>query len=309
MFEPEISVVVPVYNEETVIEQFFARTTEVLDKDRVNYELIFVDDGSQDNTYSLLKSIQRKNPARVRVIKFARNFGHQLAITAGLRQAKGKAAVVTDADLQDPPEVIPQFIAKWKEGYQVIYGFRTGRKGETFFKTFTAGIFYKLIRRLTNIDIPENAGDFYLLDRKVVDILNALEERHRFLRGLIVWVGFKRTGIGYDREARAAGTTKFGFWRMLKFSFDAATSFSFAPLRAIMALGVVFSLAAFGGILYILYLKLFTAKTVIGWTSIMVVMLLGSGVQLIAVGLIGEYLARIGDDIKKRPLYTIEETI
>ena len=165
------------------------------------------------------------------------------------------------------------------------------------------------MRRVANIDIPENAGDFYLLDRKVVDILNSLEERHRFLRGLIVWVGFNRIAVGYQRQARKAGSTKFGLWRMLKFAFDAATSFSFAPLRLIMVMGFLFSAAAYGGILYNLYLKLFTAKTIVGWTSIMVVVLLSSGVQLISVGLIGEYLARIGDDVKKRPLYTVEKTL
>jgi len=304
-----ISLVIPVFNEEAVIELAFERLTAVLEKNHMTYELIFVDDGSHDRTFELLKRCQQKRPQQIRIIKFARNFGHQLAITAGLREAKADAVAVMDADLQDPPEVLLTFLQKWREGYQVVYGIRTRRAGESFFKKFTASLFYKLLRRLTNIDIPENVGDFYLLDRKVVDVLNAMEEKHRFLRGLIMWIGFKRVGIGYERQARLAGQTKFGLWRMIKFSLDAATSFSFAPLRGILILGLFLSFSSFLGILYILYLKFFTAKTVIGWTSIMIVVLLIGGVQLISIGLIGEYLARIGDDVKKRPLYTIEEIL
>ena len=303
----EVSVVVPVFNEELVIEEFFHRMTQTLKKARVNYEFVFVDDGSFDGSYELLKKCKKEDPPRVRLLRLARNFGHQLAITAGLRAAQGKAVVVVDCDLQDPPEMVLEFIRKWKEGYSVVYGIRTERKGETFFKRITARMFYKLIRLLTTIDIPENAGDFYLLDRVVVDILNRMEERHRFIRGLIVWVGFKRIGIGYSRAPRFAGRTKYGLWRMIKFAFDAATSFSFAPLRGILFLGSVICVLAFVGILVIIYLKLFTDRTVVGWTSLMAVVLFMGGIQLLAIGLIGEYIARIGDDVKDRPLYTIQE--
>ena len=269
--------------------------------------MIFVDDGSADRTHELLCRCKERSPGAVKVIRLARNFGHQLAITAGLRAARGAAVVVTDGDLQDPPEVILEFIQKWKEGYQIVYGVRSERQGERFLKKFTASLFYKLMRAMTTIDLPENAGDFYLLDRKVVDVLNAMEERHRFIRGLIVWVGFKRVGVLYRREQRFAGCTKFGLWRMVKFSFDAATSFSFAPLRAIVFLGCLISLGSFLGIMVILYLKFFTDKTIVGWTSLMVVVLFMGGIQLLAIGLIGEYIARIADDVKRRPLYIIKE--
>ena len=243
------------------------------------------------------------------MVKLARNFGHQLAITAGMRSARGQAVVVMDGDLQDPPSVILEFIRHWRQGCQVIYGIRADRKGESLFKKWTAALFYKLIRWITKIDIPENVGDFYLLDRKVVDILNAMEERHRFIRGLIVWVGFKRHGVPYKRDARFAGYTKFGLWKMVKFSMDAITSFSFTPLKAIVWLGAVISALSFAGVLVVLYQKLFTDKTIVGWTSLMVAVLFIGGVQLLAIGIIGEYVARIGDDVKKRPLYTVDEVL
>lgn len=305
----ELSVVVPVFNEEEVVERFFLQTTGFLGQHQVNYELVFVDDGSRDRSYELLKALKERLPSRIQVVKLARNFGHQLAITAGLKAARGQAVVVTDCDLQDPTEVILEFLHKWREGYQVVYGVRTERKGESFFKKATASLFYQLMRSLTNIDIPANAGDFYLLDRKVVDVLNAMEERHRFLRGLIVWVGFKRIGLGYKREPRLAGHTKFGLWRMVKFSLDAITSFSFSPLRLITALGFMLSLLSFLGILIIIYIKLFTDNTIVGWASLMTAILFIGGVQLLAIGLIGEYIARIGDDVKKRPLYTVDEIL
>ncbi len=305
----DVSIVVPVFNEEEVIGKFFERVRDLFEKADVHYEIIFVDDGSRDRTFELLKGFKQQRSDRVRIVRFARNFGHQLAITAGMREAQGKAVVVTDSDLQDPPEVILEFIKKWKEGYETVYGFRTERQGETIFKKMTASLFYKLIRKMTNIDIPENAGDFYLLDRKVVDVLNSMAETHRFIRGLIVWVGFKRVGVPYKREARAAGYTKFSLWKMMKFSMDAATSFSFAPLRAITFLGMLISVVSFFGILWVIYVKLFTDHSVLGWASLMTAILFIGGVQLMAIGLIGEYLARIGDDVKRRPLYTIQEIL
>ncbi len=305
----EISVVVPVFNEQAVIEEFFKQAAAVLKGEGLNYEIIFVDDGSRDNSYDLLRKFKQASGDKVRVVKLARNFGHQLAITAGMRSARGQAVVVMDGDLQDPPSVILEFIRHWRQGCQVIYGIRADRKGESLFKKWTAALFYKLIRWITKIDIPENVGDFYLLDRKVVDILNAMEERHRFIRGLIVWVGFKRHGVPYKRDARFAGYTKFGLWKMVKFSMDAITSFSFTPLKAIVWLGAVISALSFAGVLVVLYQKLFTDKTIVGWTSLMVAVLFIGGVQLLAIGIIGEYVARIGDDVKKRPLYTVDEVL
>lgn len=303
----DISVVVPVFNEQELIQETARRLISVLDRKKLTYELIFVDDGSNDQSVEKLQQVRVQHPGRIKILMLGRNFGHQLAITAGLRVSCGRAVIVIDADLQDPPEVILQFIDAWENGYQVVYGIRSQRKGETFFKKITADLFYRLIRVLTNIDIPKNVGDFYLLDRKVVEILNKMEEQHRFLRGLIVWVGFKRLGIEYKREPRLAGKTKFGLWRMVKFAFDAATSFSFVPLRLISFVGFMISLTAFGFILVIIYLKMFTNTTVVGWASIMAVVLFLGGIQMLSIGLIGEYVARIGDDIKHRPLYTVRE--
>ena len=305
----EISLVCPVFNEEEVIEEFFHKVSSVLDKASLNYEIIFIDDGSRDRSFELLKKCFPKSSSKVKILRFSRNFGHQLAITAGLKVACGKAVVVMDSDLQDPPEIVLKFIEKWQAGYDIVYGIRSQRKGESFFKKFTAVLFYRLIRMATSIDIPENVGDFYLLDRKVVEVLNQMEERHRFLRGMVAWVGFKKIGIEYIREPRFAGKTKFGLWKMVKFSFDAATSFSFLPLRIIAITGTLISGMAFLGILVIIYQKLFTDTTITGWSSLMVLGLFMGGIQLLAIGLIGEYIARIGDDVKRRPLYIIKEFI
>ena len=307
--EYDLSVVSPAFNEEAVIGRFCERVTRVLAGCGLSYEIILVDDGSRDRTFELMREAHLKDPQRFKALRLARNFGHQLAITAGLRQAKGRAVVVMDCDLQDPPEMITRFIAKWREGFDIVYGVRTERKGETAFKLFTAKLFYKMIRFATKIDIAENAGDFYLLDRKVVDVLGKMEERHRFLRGLVAWVGFRRTGVGYVREVRAAGTTKFGLWKMVKFSVDAATSFSFLPLRFISISGIIISAIAFLGVLISVYLRLFTSVTITGWTSLMVIVLFMGGIQLLALGVMGEYLARIGDDVKQRPLYTVSEVL
>lgn len=303
----DISIVIPIHNEETGIPELYKRLVQGLKVNAGPYEIIFVDDASSDGSFELLKELHEQNMTSVKVLKLSRNFGHQLAITAGLRVAQGKGVIVMDGDLQDPPEVIPEFIRKWQSGYEIVYGVRKERKGETFFKKFTAKIFYKLIRTATNIGIPENVGDFYLLDRKVVMALNAMDERHRFLRGMVAWLGFKRTGVEYVREPRFSGQTKYTLWKMVKFSFDAATSFSFTPLRMISMVGAFFSVVAFLGILLIFYEKLFTDRTVTGWSSLMVVVLFLGGIQLLAVGLIGEYVARIGDDVKRRPLYTVSE--
>ena len=304
----EISIVSPVFNEEAGIELFYKTLKQVCVDNALDYEIILVDDGSRDATFLCLAKIAQEDP-KVRVIRFARNFGHQLAISAGIRESLGKAVIVMDSDLQDPPSVILKFIRRWREGYQVVYGQRTERKGESWFKKWTAHLFYKLIRIAAQIDIAADAGDFYLLDRNVADIINAMEERHRFLRGLIAWVGFRRCAVEYVREGRQTGKTNFNFLKMLNFAFDAATSFSFAPLRVVSAAGAVISLIAFVGILVTISMKIFTHYTVAGWSSLMIAILFIGGIQLLSIGLIGEYVARIGDDVKGRPLYTVQERL
>lgn len=304
----DLTIVAPVYNEEGGIGKFCQSLADVLSSQPIDYEILLVDDGSRDNSFLEMTAFRAKNP-RFRIIRFARNFGHQLAITAGMKFSRGRGVVIMDCDLQDPPEVILRFIEKWREGYEIVYGLRKERKGETWFKKMSAFVFYRLLRASTSIDIPKDAGDFYLLDRKVVDVLNLMGERHRFMRGLLAWVGFKRVAVEYVRQPRLSGSTKFGLWKMVKFSFDAATSFSFLPLRVISVLGVFISFLSFLGIISILFIKVFTQYTVTGWSSLMVAILFIGGIELIAIGIIGEYLARIGDDVKGRPLYVIAEIL
>ncbi len=305
----EISIILPVHNEEQNLNELYRQLTQVISPLTSAYEMIFVDDGSKDQSFAIIVELKKNDPVHVKALRFSRNFGHQLALTAGLKQCKGKAAIIMDTDLQDPPEVIKEFIGKWKEGYQVVQGVRTQREGETFFKKTTAKLFYKLIRMSTAIDIPENVGDFYLLDRQIIDILNAMNERHRFLRGLVAWVGYNRMVVPYKRKSRHSGTTKYSFWKMVKFSLDAMTSFSFAPLRLVSGIGLIISLIALASIAIIVYMKLFTSVTIVGWSSLMVVILFIGGLQLMAIGMIGEYIARIGDDVKARPLYNIVQVI
>jgi len=306
---PDISIIVPIYNEESNIRVLYQQIDDVFRLIPQSFEIVFVDDGSKDKSLSILTQLHKEHKGKVKVVSLSRNFGHQLALSAGFSQCKGKAAIVMDADLQDPPSLIKEFIAKWVEGYKIVYGVRQERQGETFFKKFTAALFYKLIRLMTSIDIPENAGDFYLLDRKVVDFLNSLRERHRFIRGLIAWVGYKRIGVPYVRQKRLSGTTKYSLWKLIKFSWDAVTSFSFAPLRFVSWLGGFFAIISFCSILIIIYMKLFTDRTIIGWSSLMAVVLFVGGIQLLAIGIIGEYIARIGDDVKARPLYAVSQIL
>ena len=303
----EISVIIPIYNEADNISELHRRLQTVLQETGKPYEIIFVNDGSTDESLARLKELNSAHAGVVRIVDFSRNFGHQLAITAGFNYAQGKAAIVLDADLQDPPETIAEFIQEWEAGHEVVYGVRQDREGETAFKKWTASLFYKLLRASTSIDIPENAGDFYLLDRKILNILNALNERHRFMRGLVAWAGFKRKPVYYVRKARHKGKTKYPLWKMVKFSWDAMTSFSFTPLRFVSVLGAVISVVSFVAILMIIYLRLFTHTTVTGWSSLMATILFIGGIQLLALGIIGEYIARIGDDVKARPLYTVRQ--
>ncbi len=301
-----ISIVVPVFNESEVIDEFYRRTREVIDPlEGFSYEIIFVDDGSTDSSYEILKQIAEDDP-NLRIIKFSRNFGHQIAITAGIDIARGDAVVIIDADLQDPPEVIKDFIEKWEEGYDVVYGVRERREGEGRMKLLTATLFYRILRSLTKVDIPVDVGDFRLMSRRAVEYLKMLREKDRFVRGLVSWIGFRQTGVRYLRDKRYAGETKYPYSKMIKFAMDGITSFSSVPLRLSTWLGYSASLLAF---LYLcsVFVQKALGYTVQGWATIMVGMLFLGGIQLICLGIIGEYIGRIFNEIKQRPMYVIEE--
>lgn len=300
-----ISVVIPAYNEELVLRETHKRLSTVLTISGYDYELIFVDDGSQDRTPEILQDLADRDP-HVRALRFSRNFGHQVAVTAGIEHAAGDAVVLIDADLQDPPEMILDFIEKWQEGYDVVYAVRKSRAGETWFKKVTAKLFYRLLQRMIDIPIPLDTGDFRLMSRRVVDILNAMPEKHRFVRGLVSWIGFRQVGLEYERQERFAGVTKYSLSKMVRFAFDGITSFSFKPLQLAGILGMYSAGIGFIGILIILYLKLFTRLTVQGWSSLMVVALFLGGIQLLILGMMGEYIGRMYDEVRHRPLYVLQ---
>lgn len=298
------SIVVPVYNEEAVIIESYKRLKQVMDSLQESYEIIFVNDGSRDKS-ALIVSELCEMDKNVKLINFSRNFGHQIAVTAGMDFTEGDAVVVIDADLQDPPEVIPKMIEKWKEGYEVVYGKRIERKGETFFKKFTAKIFYRFLKSMTDVDIPVDTGDFRLIDRKVCDALKQVNERNRYIRGLISWLGFKQIGVEFSRDKRFAGETKYPLKKMFKFAFDAITSFSYKPLKLASYTGMLLSVFSFAYLLVVIYLKLFTDITNPGWASTLAVNLFFNGIVLIILGIIGEYVGRIYDEAKGRPLYIV----
>lgn len=300
-----LSVIVPMLNEEEVAAKTFATLTEVLRE--VEHELIFIDDGSTDRTREILTGLIGANSPH-RVISFSRNFGHQAAFSAGLNYATGDAVVIIDGDLQDPPQLILEMLAKWREGYHVVYAQRRKRQGESWFKLLTARWFYRILNSLTTIQIPVDTGDFRLMDRAVVDSINRLPERSRFLRGLVCWVGFKHTGILYDRAKREAGTTKYPLRKMLRLALDGITSFSTAPLRFSLILGMwatVVSLAL--GVWSFAQKMLNPTTTTPGWASLIIAVVFLGGVQLITIGILGEYIGRIYEEIKQRPLYIINE--
>lgn len=304
-----LSVVVPCFNEEAVVHETHRRLTRVVSRlDDLDYEIIYVDDGSSDHTPELLEAVQRADP-QVRVIRLSRNFGHQIAITAGLEHAAGDAVVLIDADLQDPPEVIPEMVARWREGYDVAYGERIAREGETRFKVLTARLFYRLLNSLTETQIPLDAGDFRLMDRRVVEALHAMPECDRFVRGLVSWVGFRQIAVPYHRASRYAGESKYPLRKMLRFAFDGITSFSVAPLRAVTAVGAVASAVALAAIVYALALRIFTGGRLAGWTAALIGLLFIGGVQLVSLGIIGEYVGRIYGEAKRRPLYLMRDRI
>ncbi|HEY6232381.1 MAG TPA: glycosyltransferase family 2 protein [Pyrinomonadaceae bacterium] len=303
-----LSIVVPCYNEEAIIAEFHRRVVAALESIQSDLEIIYTDDGSRDQTANILRELQQKDD-RVRVVSLSRNFGHQLAVTAGLEHARGDALVIIDADLQDPPEVIREMIERWRDGYQVVYGLRVRRAGETTFKRWSAKLFYRLLNHLSEIEIPPDVGDFRLLDRQVVDVLLAMPERDRFLRGMISWVGFKQVAVIYDREPRRAGTSKYPLVKMLGFALDSVISFSFAPLRLAIWVGFGAIAAAFAGIIYALVIRLYTTEWVRGWASIFTAILFLGGIQLITLGIVGEYVGRIYAEVKMRPLYVVRERL
>lgn len=311
MLQPVLSVVLPIYNEEDVISEMYRRMTSVLEGIGEPYELILVNDGSRDQSRELLHELHVRDP-RVRVINFARNFGHQVAITAGMDYAQGDAVVVIDADLQDPPEVIAEMMDKWREGYQVVYGVRTEREGETWFKLATANLFYRLMNSITSIDIPLDAGDFRLMDRAVIQTLRAMREKRRYMRGLSVWVGFKQTPLPYRREARFAGETKYPFKKMLRFATDGITNFSLLPLQFATYMGFASALLALVGLIAVVIARLFWPAPdplLEGQATTLVSLLFIGGVQLISLGILGEYLGRIYEEVKGRPLYIVAEAL
>jgi dolichol-phosphate mannosyltransferase len=305
---PVFSVVLPVFNEEKTLPELYRRLTAVMQTIDARYELVFIDDGSTDQSLALLRELAHQD-RHVKLLALSRNFGHQLAITAGLDHSGGDAVILMDADLQDPPELLPRFIAKWQEGYEIVYGVREDRHGESRFKRSTAAVFYRLLRRLARVEIPVDAGDFRLMDRRAVNALNSLRERHRFVRGLTSWIGFRQAAVPFVRKERYAGTTKYPLLKMLRFALDGLTSFSFAPLQLATYLGFGASGISFCYALYAIGLKLFTNEWVTGWASLMVVMLFIGGVQLMTLGIIGEYIGRFYEEIKQRPLYVVAEAI
>ncbi|MEX2048834.1 MAG: glycosyltransferase family 2 protein [Gemmatimonadota bacterium] len=301
-----ISVVVPIFNEAEVIREFYQRSTAALSSAvTCDYELIFVNDGSSDGSQEILRSLVAADD-RVSVIKFSRNFGHQIAISAGIDHARGDAVVVIDSDLQDPPEVIVDMIAKWREGFDVVYGVRASRKGESWLKLWTASVYYRLLKRMVKIDIPVDVGDFRLMSRRASAELARLREKDRFVRGLVSWIGFPQAGVEYERDERFAGETKYPFRKMLKFALDGVTSFSTLPLKLASWMGYAASGFAFLYALYVVAAK-FMGYTVQGFATIMVAMMFLGGVQLICLGIVGEYIGRIFNEIKPRPMYVVEE--
>jgi len=308
MDEVLCSVVVPMYNEEEVIGVTCSRLREVMDSTGVLYEIILVNDGSRDKTAEIAAEICRADP-RFRLIAFSRNFGHQIAITAGMDYARGDAIVVIDADLQDPPAVIVQMLDKWREGYEVVYGKRIARQGETAFKKFTSRVFYRLLTSLTEVNIPVDVGDFRLIDRKVRDALKLVNERNRYIRGLISWLGFRSASVDFTREKRFAGETKYPLRKMIRFALDAITSFSYKPLKLASYVGILLSFFSFVYLFVVLWQRLFTDAVIAGWASSIAVSLFFNGVILIILGIVGEYIGRIYDEVKGRPLYIVSRTI
>ena len=306
----KISVVIPVYNEEEVAKTSYLRIQKVMeDLKQYDYEMLFVDDGSRDKTFNLLQEIAKENQ-KVKILSFSRNFGHQAAVTAGIQYVTGDAVIIMDADLQDPPELLPEMVALWEEGNEVIYGQRRSRKGESAFKLLTAKMFYRTLNALSDVEIPKDTGDFRLVDKKVIDVINIMPEHNKFLRGLFSWVGFQQKAYFYEREERKAGKTKYPFQKMWKLASDGIISFSTKPLKLVGGLGCVTIILSIAILIYSLVSYAFHLNHLTpGWTSIMVAITLFSGVQLVSIWIISEYIARIYDETRHRPEYIIDKKI
>lgn len=304
---PEITIIAPIFNEIENLPVLYQRITEVLDGSGFSWELILVDDGSTDGSTEIIRELSKKDQ-RIRPVIFARNFGHQIAVTAGLDYSQGNAVVIIDADLQDPPEVILEMITKWREGYEVVYAVRSEREGESFFKKITASLFYRLIFRITDVKIPLDTGDFRLMDRKVVNVMNSMREHHRFLRGMSAWVGFKQVGVTYKRAARLSGETKYPLKKMMKLALTAITGFSYVPLQIATYMGFISAGISLIAIPVVALLRILGSQQFIGQATTLIAVLFLGGVQLISLGILGEYIGRIYDEVKGRPLYIISET-
>jgi glycosyltransferase involved in cell wall biosynthesis len=301
-----LCVVVPAFNESEGLREFHARLGAVLDRLDLDGEVLYVDDGSKDDTYAIMCALRDADP-RVATLRLSRNFGKELALTAGLDAADADAVVVIDADLQDPPELIPAFVQHWREGYDVVYGTRSTRAGETRLKKFTSAAFYRIMQRLSATPLPRDTGDFRLMSRRAVDALKQLRERQRFMKGLFTWVGYRQMAMAYDRDPRFAGSSKFNYWRLWNFALEGITSFSGAPLKIATYVGVFTALLAFGFGIVVLGKALLFGDPVRGYPSLMLVVLFLGGVQLMALGMVGEYLGRLYMEVKQRPLYLIDE--
>ncbi len=301
------SIVAPVFNEHECLPEFARRIGKVMDAMHSSWELLLIDDGSTDGSTQIIRDLARKDK-RIRALIFARNFGHQIAVTAGMDHARGEAVIVIDADLQDPPEVIAKLIAKWQEGYQVVYAVRRKREGESWFKLTTASLFYRVIYRITDVKIPLDTGDFRLLDRQVVKVMGTMRERHRFLRGMAAWVGFRQVGVPYDRKERFAGTTKYPFKKMLQLALNAITGFSYFPLQLATYIGFVAAGLSILAIPVVAVLRLTSSVAFLGQATTLTAVLFLGGVQLICLGILGEYIGRIYDEVKGRPLYVLNES-
>ncbi len=306
--QPLLSVIVPCFNEEEGIEMCHTRLTAVLSGITSAYEIVYVDDGSKDRTAELLRGFHRADPRTV-VLRLSRNFGHQPAVSAGLDAVSGEAVVIIDADLQDPPELIPAMLELWREGYQVVYGVRDSREGETGFKLWSASMFYRIINRLSDVEIPLDTGDFRLIDQAVVGAFRQMPERHRLLRAMSSWIGFSQIGLRYQRSARFAGTTKYPLRKMLGLALDGIVSFSTFPLRLVTMMGFAAAMLAFLGIIYSLVVRLLTHSWVQGWAMSFIGMLFMSGAQMLCLGVLGEYIGRIYTESKQRPLYLLREVL
>lgn len=304
---PTYTVVVPIFNEEQIIPELYSRLTPIMQGLSDGYEIIFVDDGSEDSSLSIIESLRDKDE-HIKCVSLSRNFGHQIAISAGIFYSGGKATILIDGDLQDPPEVIPLLVQKWKDGFDVVYAIRKRRK-ENIFKKALYKIYYRLLKKLSYLDIPLDSGDFSILDRKVVDLLNSMPEKNRFVRGLRAWVGLKQTGLEYERDSRFAGTPKYSLGKLIRLALDGIISFSYKPLKFATQFGFIISFLSFLGGLYYLVYWLVRGDAPKGFTTLAILILFLAGIQLVMIGIMGEYIGRIHDEVKRRPMFVTKKLI